>query len=204
MKIVYQNSFDKHTDVFVGEIESFEPSYLDQYQFQLEEGKGGIQQQAQRFFVRQLLADQLGISPAEILKNGKIPYIQDFDRYFSLSHSGNKVAVVIGDNRVGVDIEVETEKILRIKHKFVNDKEAGFINEADIQAGAAIVWGAKESMFKLYQKGALSYLNHLQLEAFKNFNTDHFDCSINKDGLILCAGHHDKVDDYRLVCVWKI
>ena len=116
----------------------------------------------------QLLADQLGISPAEILKNGRIPYIQDFDRYFSLSHSGNKVAVVIGDNRVGVDIEVETEKILRIKHKFVNDKEAEFINEADIKAGAAIVWGAKESMFKLYQKGALSYLNHLQLEAFKN------------------------------------
>ncbi len=110
MKIVYQNSFDKHTDVFVGRLNLSSRAILDQYQFQLEEGKGGIEQQVQRFFVRQLLADQLGISPAEILKNGRIPYIQDFDRYFSLSHSGNKVAVVIGDNRVGVDIEVETER----------------------------------------------------------------------------------------------
>jgi phosphopantetheinyl transferase len=203
MKIVYQNIFDKNTAVFVGEIQSFETSYLNEFGFQFKEGEGGIEKQAQRFLARHLLAKELQIDIHDIKKEGRAPLVEGLDKQFSLSHSGNKVAIIISDNRVGVDIEPETNKILRIKHKFVNEQEAAFIPEHQILQGASIVWGAKESMFKLYRDGALSYLNHLQLGSFSNFEKDKFDCQINKDGLINCKGEHDKIGDYRLVSVWE-
>ena len=120
-----------------------------------------------------------------------------------MSHAGDKVAVIIGNKRVGVDIELETDKILNIKHKFVNQQEDLFIPEDKIREGASIVWGAKESMFKLYQKGALSYLNHLQLHPFNDFDSDKFECFIEKNEKINCIGQHQKLGDYRLVGVWE-
>lgn len=203
MKIVYQNSFDKHTDVFVGEIASFEKDYLAQHGFTFSPGTGKLKKQVQSYFVRKLLADCLGINIFQIKKKDRIPYVDGIDEYFSLSHAGDKVAVIIGNKRVGVDIELETDKILNIKHKFVNQQEDLFIPEDKIMEGASIVWGAKESMFKLYQKGALSYLNHLQLHPFNDFDSDKFECFIEKNEKINCIGQHQKLGDYRLVGVWE-
>ena len=47
--------------------------------------------------------------------------------YISLSHSNNMVAVIL-DSKVdtGIDIQISTEKIERIKRKFCNPKELDF------------------------------------------------------------------------------
>lgn len=203
MKIIYENSFTKGPKVLIGQIESFDQDYLDQFDFKMDETKGQIQRQVQSHFARVLLAQELDIQINRIQNKDRVPFVDGLNASFSLSHTEDKVAIVIGEKRVGIDIEKQTNKILRIKHKFVREDEADFIGEERIQDGASVIWGAKESMFKLYSKGAVSYLNDLKVEAFDDFQQAHFDCKVMKEEEIICKGYHELIDNYRLVSVWE-
>ena len=64
---------------------------------------------------------------------------------FSLSHSDVFVAVVVGDETCGVDVEKCQQKILKLKRKFRN--ECGVCCES--VDDLTLAWTKKESLFKL-------------------------------------------------------
>lgn len=94
------------------------------------------------------------------LKNGK---------FISITHSFTFTAIIISDDLpVGIDIEKQRDKILKIAHKFTPIEEYNTIaNVAAKISKLTIVWGAKESLYKIYGKKKLLFLHHIYIEDFR-------------------------------------
>lgn len=90
-------------------------------------------------------------------------------RFISITHSFNFTAIIFSyEAEVGIDIEKQREKILRIAHKFTPIEEYKTIANVDaLILKLTIVWGAKESLYKIYGKKKLLFLHHIYVEDFK-------------------------------------
>lgn len=93
------------------------------------------------------------------LKNGK---------YISITHSFTFVAIIISDkNPVGIDIEKQRDKIVKIAPKFTAIHEyKSIVNHNALVRKLTIVWGAKESLYKIYGKKKLLFLHHIYVDDF--------------------------------------
>jgi 4'-phosphopantetheinyl transferase EntD len=68
---------------------------------------------------------------------------------------------------VGIDIEMQRDKILRIAHKFTPIEEYRTLaNTEAIIRKLTIVWGAKEALYKIYAQQGLSFLKHINVMDF--------------------------------------
>ncbi len=94
------------------------------------------------------------------LKNGK---------YISITHSFTYSGIIISDDvPVGMDIEMQRDKILKIAHKFTPFQEYKTIaNHSALISKLTIVWGAKESFYKIFGKKKLRFLEHIYIEDFE-------------------------------------
>lgn len=95
------------------------------------------------------------------------PHLDD-GKHISISHSHNFTGIIISSSKeVGIDIEKQRDKILRIAHKFTPLREYRTIanTEALIQK-LTQVWCAKESLYKIYATPGLSFLNHIEVHDF--------------------------------------
>ena len=92
------------------------------------------------------------------------PFLND-DKHVSITHSFEFAAVLISDLEAGVDIEKNREKIVNIQHRFVNT-EVDSLSDEDLVKQLTVIWGAKESMYKTYPYGGLSFHNHIGIDPF--------------------------------------
>jgi len=98
-------------------------------------------------------------------ENGK-PHLKD-GKYISITHSFNFTAIIISKDEVGIDIEKQRDKILKIAEKFTPLKEYHTLaNEEALIRKLTIVWGAKESIYKLYSQSGLGFLQHINITDF--------------------------------------
>lgn len=81
------------------------------------------------------------------------PHLKD-GSYISISHSHSFTAVIISHRReVGIDIEKQRDKILRIAHKFTPVAEYRTLaNTTALVRKLTWVWGAKESLYKIHAR----------------------------------------------------
>ncbi|MFS4415923.1 4'-phosphopantetheinyl transferase family protein [Maribacter sp. 2307ULW6-5] len=95
------------------------------------------------------------------------PHLRNGKR-ISITHSHQFTAIMIGSQRdVGIDIEKQRDKILRIAHKFTPVHEyRTMANTAALVRKLTIVWGAKEALYKIYGKRKLSFLKHIDVSDF--------------------------------------
>jgi len=97
------------------------------------------------------------------------PHLKD-GNHISISHSHQFSTIVISDQKVGIDIELQREKILRIADKFVNNQELqrlkGFDNQDYIKK-LTVKWGAKEAIFKIRNEKGISFKDHIQVNPFE-------------------------------------
>ena len=118
--------------------------------------------------IRHLLKE-VGLTDADLDYDayGK-PHL-DAGRYTSISHSSTFTAIIFSDNLpVGIDVEKQREKILKIAHKFTPFEEYKTIANVDaLISKLTIVWGAKESLYKIYGKKKLLFLHHIFVDDFK-------------------------------------
>ncbi len=92
------------------------------------------------------------------------PLLKD-GKHISITHSYNFSAIIISDHEAGIDIEKNREKIVNIQDKFVNT-EYDSLSDEDLVKQLTVVWGAKESMYKIYPHGGLSFKNHIAINPF--------------------------------------
>ena len=88
-----------------------------------------LQHLAGRYLLRLLFPD----FPFEeiLIADTKKPYLPHEQYHFSISHCGDYAAAIVSSTqRVGIDIEIPTERVLRITHKFLNAEE---LKEFNIQ-----------------------------------------------------------------------
>lgn len=93
------------------------------------------------------------------LRNGK---------FISITHSHNFTGIIVSDDKkVGIDIEMQRDKILRIASKFTPIKEYRTLaNDEAVMRKLTIVWGAKESLYKIYGTQGVSFLQHINVTDF--------------------------------------
>ena len=117
--------------------------------------------------VRHLLA-LLGYTDYDLFydENGK-PHLKD-GMHISITHSFIYAAIIISDEEVGIDIEKQRPKILKIAHKFTPVEEYRTLaNEDAIMRKLTIVWCAKESLYKSFAHPGVSFLEHIYVEDFR-------------------------------------
>ncbi|WP_035335419.1 4'-phosphopantetheinyl transferase superfamily protein [Dokdonia sp. PRO95] len=133
--------------------------------------------------IRHLLAEA-GYTDFDLYydKNGK-PHLHD-GKHISITHSYTFTAIIVSDQPVGIDIEKQRDKILRIAHKFTPIEEYYTLTNADARMRKlTIVWGAKESLYKLYAQEGLSFLKHIDVADF-NFDDAKTTATVNYKGAI--------------------
>ena len=96
------------------------------------------------------------------------PHLKD-GKYISITHSFTFSGLIISDKlHVGIDIEMQRDKILKIAHKFTPIEEYKTIANHDaLVSKLTIVWGARESLYKIYGKKKLLFLHNIYIEDFK-------------------------------------
>jgi 4'-phosphopantetheinyl transferase EntD len=113
---------------------------------------------------------------AEILiADTRKPYLPNEQYHFSISHCGDYAAALVSStHRVGIDIEIPTEKVERIAHKFIHENEQQFLvnseqftnNSSLVSARRllfTIMWSTKEALFKWYSLGQVDFKENMQL-----------------------------------------
>lgn len=100
------------------------------------------------------------------------PHLKD-GRFISITHSNEFTGIIVSEaDEVGIDIELQREKILRIAHKYTPLEEYKTVANTDaLIRKLTIVWGAKESLFKIYAQQGLSFLHHIDITDFSFSDT---------------------------------
>lgn len=95
------------------------------------------------------------------------PHLKD-GKYISITHSHHFTGIIVSEtDEVGIDIEMQRDKILKIAHKFTPIQEYKTLaNSEALMRKLTIVWGAKESLYKIYAQQGLSFLRHINVIDF--------------------------------------
>jgi len=161
---------NKHTQVLVWEItESKEDLYKNislvaNSEKRIQNMKSELHQMG--FLSVRHLLHEAGYTDKDLFytEDGK-PHLKDGKR-ISITHSYTFSAIAISNNSIGIDIEKNREKIIKIGRKFVID-EYDFMAEENVVDFLTVVWGAKESLYKIHPDGGLLFKQHLSVEPFK-------------------------------------
>ena len=122
-------------------------------------------------------------------------------KHISISHSHEFSCICISNQCIGIDLEKRKEKTLKIAPRFMDVSHLELLSESDKIAKSTVVWGVKESVFKLKNEKGISFPNHIsespfQLEDRKGKAQLHFN-EVREEFQF----QFDFVDEYVFVCV---
>lgn len=131
-----------------------------------------LQHLAGRYLLQHLFTD----FPYEELQiaDTRKPFLPNEQYHFSISHCGVFAAAIASStHRVGIDIEIPVEKVKRISHKFIHQKEADLIASGYYHSyPETILWSAKEAVFKWYGLGEVNFKEHIRMLSPFSYHTN--------------------------------
>ncbi|WP_223843701.1 4'-phosphopantetheinyl transferase family protein [Blattabacterium cuenoti] len=136
-------------------------------------------------------------------KNRK-PFLMDPKKYISFSHSYERTAVAVSCSKIGIDIErVRTDKkIITIQQRFIRKDESIFILPNYEEDYLHIIWGIKESLYKLVGGLYYSFINHYKVSPFYLHKEDCVSCwIINNSHSQKFSAFYKKIENHYLVYI---
>jgi 4'-phosphopantetheinyl transferase EntD len=138
-----------------------------------------LQHLAGRYLLQHLYAD----FPLALIRiaDTRKPFLENEAYHFSISHCGDYAAVIVSTRkRVGLDVEMATPKIERIKHKFLHPEELSMVDSRWSTADAhsfyngqqsamlplTLLWSCKEAVFKWWSYGHVDFSEQIRLYPF--------------------------------------
>jgi len=125
------------------------------------------------------------------------------DVEISISHSNDFSAIVISEEKVGLDLEQLKDKALKIAPRFMDVSHLENLSVEDKIKKATVIWGIKESIFKIKNEQGISFPNHIfeedfllddkKAKAILKFN--------NKEEVFNIL--FDSIEDYIYVCAFE-
>ena len=112
------------------------------------------------------------------------PHLYD-GKYISITHSHEFSSIIISDEVVGIDIELQREKIVRIADKFC-DAEFQYLDREKTEEyikKLTVIWGVKEAIFKIRNEKGISFKDHILVKSF-DLNQTQTTASLHFDGLV--------------------
>jgi 4'-phosphopantetheinyl transferase EntD len=110
--------------------------------------------QLQRYASRLLLAEMLGTMP-KVSKNehGK-PLLPDLPFDVSISHTEGYAAILLGNGRLGVDVQHYKPNVLKVRDRFLDENELQMAQDIET---TTLFWAAKEAIYKYNALPALDF-----------------------------------------------
>ncbi|MEG1982928.1 MAG: 4'-phosphopantetheinyl transferase superfamily protein [Alistipes sp.] len=90
------------------------------------------------------------------------PQLVDYPGFISVSHSATHVAVCWSESRCAVDIESLSRRFSKVKSRYMTPVEALLSEDPRL---AAVVWSAKECLYKISGQEGLDLLCDLHVDA---------------------------------------
>lgn len=88
------------------------------------------------------------------------PHLKD-GKHISISHSHNFSVIVLSDINIGADLEILKDKTLKLAPRFMDVSHLKNLSEEDELIKATVVWGIKESVFKIKNEIGISFKDHI-------------------------------------------
>jgi 4'-phosphopantetheinyl transferase len=130
------------------------------------------------------------------------PHLKD-GKHISISHSHEFSVIVLSDDNIGADLEILKEKTMKLAPRFMDVKHLANLSEDDLLKKATVVWGIKESVFKIKNEIGISFKDHIfendfaltdekcTVELRFNNQVEHFDILF------------DFIENYVFVCAFN-
>jgi len=123
-------------------------------------------------------------------------------KYISITHSHEFSCICISNELIGIDLEKLKEKTLKIAPRFMDVKHLNQLTIAEKIEKATVIWGVKESIFKIKNEKGISFPAHIFEDEFclldgKCSAELYFNNTIEKFNI-----QFFKVEDYIFVCAF--
>lgn len=155
------------------------------------------------FLAVRMLLQHIGYTDFDLYYDafGK-PHLTD-GKCISISHSHTFSAIAISDQRIGLDVEQVKEKILKIASRFMDVSHLENLSETEKMKKATVIWGIKESIFKIKNESGISFPKHIfekefNLESKKTIAQLQFNSITENFNVVF-----DSVEDYIYVCAFE-
>ena len=205
MPIFFQHQINENTRLGIWKIEETEEFFKGNVPLHREvtHPHKRLQHLAGRFLLQFLFPD----FPYQLIEiaDTRKPFLPEEQYHFSISHCGDYAAAIVSkDKRVGIDIEIPTEKISGIIYKFLSAREHETFNMIHTASAhiplATLLWSAKESVYKWYSNGGVDFRKQIQLLKQQE-GTETIDCFFSKNETELNI-HYRQFEE--LVLAWVI
>lgn len=171
MPLFYQQNINATTRLAVWKIEETESFFSGTVPIQssITHAHKRLQHLAGRFLLR-FLYPNFPYSEIEIANTRK-PFLSNEQYHFSISHCGDYAAAIVSTtNRVGIDVELVTERVLKIAPKFLHKQELEqfMVNTSvnNIQQ-LTLLWSCKEAVFKWWGNGEVDFSEMIKIKPFE-------------------------------------
>ena len=190
MSLFYQQNINETTRLAVWKLEEPEDFFLAFVPLQrnITHPHKRLQHLAGRYLLAYLFLD---FPHAEIeIADTRKPFLPDEQYHFSISHCGEYAAAIVSSTqRVGIDIEMITPRVDKIKHKFLHPDELAFVHakpKVDQIKLLTLLWSVKEAMFKWWGKGEVDFSEALRFMPFELQQSGMIEAEFRKVTFIQC------------------
>ena len=120
--------------------------------------------QLQRFASRLLLAEMLDEMPnVDKNEHGK-PVLPELDFEISISHTEGYAAILLGPNKLGVDVQHFKPNVLKVRDRFLDENEQ--LLAKDIET-TTLFWAAKEAIYKFNAQPSLDFKDPITVHSIE-------------------------------------
>ncbi|WP_396140495.1 4'-phosphopantetheinyl transferase family protein [Flavobacterium sp.] len=110
-------------------------------------------------------------------------------KHISISHSHDFSVIVLSDANVGADLEILKEKTLKLAPRYMDVSHLENLSKSDELIKATVVWGIKESVFKIKNEIGISFKDNIFED---DFNLEDKKCGVSLQ-------FNDKTERFNIV-----
>ncbi|MGL4781015.1 MAG: 4'-phosphopantetheinyl transferase superfamily protein [Bacteroidales bacterium] len=131
------------------------------------------------------------------------PFFSNSNLHISISHTqGCYAAVLISEDPfIGIDIEVPSDRVLRIENKFLSTDEIALINPSSRIETLMIMWSAKETLFKAIDTSEIDFKKHLKIKDFTISPTRTLQAEFSKEK-VFWTGYIQYISNNKFIMTW--
>lgn len=165
MPLFQRDTIESHTKVYIWKItesfnELFRSVVLKDVSLARVESMKAESHQKGFLAVRKLLSEA-GYDDFDLYYDefGK-PHLKD-GKHISISHSHDFSAIAISNVNLGIDLEILKDKTLKLAPRYMDISHLKNEKEEEKLQKATVVWGIKESIFKIKNEPGISFKDHI-------------------------------------------
>jgi phosphopantetheinyl transferase len=130
------------------------------------------------------------------------PHLKD-GKHISISHSNDFSVIVLSEENIGADLEILKDKTAKLAPRFMDVAHLVNLSKDDFLKKATVVWGIKESVFKIKNEIGISFKDDIFED---DFNLADKKCTVelrfnNKVERFKIL--FDFIENYVFVCAFK-